>query len=78
VTYSNAQACQAFHEGITTGMPAADNNGSMTTTQWVQSQIGNATPALTTAINNWVTAWQNPSDTAQINSAQAAVQSICG
>ena len=74
--YVNAVACFAFHTAITTGVPNGDPEG-LTTGEWVQTQEAGAAPQLLRAINAWVSAWNNPTNTAQINATQAAVQAIC-
>jgi len=78
--YSDAQACQAFHDAITTGIPASVDATlpiGTTTLEWLQSQDGNADPTLQGLINNFVNAWNNPADTTAINQAQAAVTKWC-
>jgi hypothetical protein len=79
--YSDAQACQAFHDAITTGIPAADlatmNVNQMNTLDWLQSQEGNADPNLVNLINNFVTTWGDPADLTGIHQAQAAVTAWC-
>jgi hypothetical protein len=76
VAYDNSQACQAFHAATTTGIPDAENTGQ-TTLSWLQDQTGDADPQLQTLIDDFVSAWDDPTNTDAIDKAQAAVTRYC-
>lgn len=73
--YSDAHACRAFHEATTTGVPASAAGENTLT--WLQSQAGNASPALQAALQRFYTAWGNPANVARIGRATRAVKRVC-
>lgn len=72
---ADARACRAFHRAITKGVPAsATGEDTMT---WLQSQVSlSADPALITAVNRFVAAWQTVTPS-RIAKAQRAVKRAC-
>lgn len=75
--YSDTQACWAFHQATTKGVPAGADAGEDTFT-WLQSEEGGATPALQAAIGQFVTAWTTAhAGLAGINQATRAVKQLC-
>jgi hypothetical protein len=77
--YDNTQACTAFHDATTIGIPASANVPVGTDTMtWLASQTGDAAPALAAQIGDFVNAWQDtPPDTAGINAAARKIRRIC-
>jgi cytochrome c553 len=74
--YDNTTTCAAFHEATTTGVPAADAGEDTMT--WLQSQTGDASPALQGQIGAFVAAWQDtPPDQAAIGQATRRIRRIC-
>jgi hypothetical protein len=75
-SYSDVQACQAFKQATTTGVPASASGENTLT--WLQSQTGNADPHLQSLVGQFIAAWGDPSNTSAIDQAQAAVTKWCG
>jgi len=74
-TYSDVQACQAFTQATTTGVPASAAGENTLT--WLQSQRGDADPHLQGLIGQFIVAWGDPSHTSAIDQAQGAVTKWC-
>lgn len=77
-SYSDSQACSAFHDVITIGIPAGQGKPGEDTMTWLDQQQENDNPALQNLISAFISAWGNPADTAAINQAQTAVSRYCG
>lgn len=77
--YDNTQACTAFTDATTTGIPAsADVPAGTTTMQWLATQEGDAQPWLKVYISEFTLAWAvTPPDTAMINKLTRKIDRIC-
>jgi hypothetical protein len=76
--YSDTQACQAFHNATTIGIPPGAAPAGTDTMTWLQGQIGQADPQLLTALNAFINAWQAvPPDVAQINRQTRIIKRLC-
>jgi hypothetical protein len=76
--YTDTQACQAFHDAITIGIPPGAAPAGTDTMTWLQGQIGQADPQLRTAHNAFINAWQAvPPDLAQINRQTRIIKRLC-
>jgi hypothetical protein len=76
LVYDNSQACAAFREATTTGVPAADAGEDTQT--WLASQESGATPALLAQFQDFAAAWAaTPPDVGAINQATRKIGQIC-
>jgi hypothetical protein len=77
--WNNTQACTAFHDATTIGIPAsADVPVGTDTMTWLKSQIWVASPTLEAQLLAYIAAWgQDPPDTVAIDRMTRRITRIC-